>query len=295
MSASEITIAFRCGACGMTTIEKLNIFELSGGRKIFKCDCGQSTLAIETASDNKLRITAPCIVCENPHRFTVAPSLVFGKELFLLQCPYTGVDVVFVGEKKQVEKALDISDKLLQTLIDENFDDGLSTEDEADDIDGDEDGDEDGDDNDYENEDEDDLDFDDDAFDDECEKRRGSLNEQKNGIGENHNCNCNHDFNNNNNREAGEIKAEEGKKPKAPHDISECDNPVITGEVMYLLRDMVTDGALRCSCGGKKLAIGIGYDSLVISCPSCGRMKKLFTRSESDRAKVEELDSLTLE
>lgn len=71
------------------------------------------------AGDDKIRITIPCIFCPSPHHYVVSRKLLMTRELFTFPCAYAGLDILFVGTKGEVMKAVEVSDKELNSLIDE--------------------------------------------------------------------------------------------------------------------------------------------------------------------------------
>ncbi len=119
LSSRETCIAYRCPYCGAGTKSLVGVFSLSGALKKLKCDCGTSELSIAQTSDGKLRITVPCMLCQSEHTFTISTRLFFEKELFIYACPYSAIDLVFIGTKEAVEAALDKSEQELLTMLKE--------------------------------------------------------------------------------------------------------------------------------------------------------------------------------
>lgn len=126
LNSSDTCIAYRCPYCGSGVKSMVGVFSLSGDMKKLKCDCGASEITIHHTNDGKLRITVPCMFCEKEHNFTVSSKLFFSKELFIYPCPYSGIDIVFIGTADAVEKALDSSEEELKKLLEENGIDDLS-------------------------------------------------------------------------------------------------------------------------------------------------------------------------
>lgn len=113
-------VAYHCPHCGMAVLGYVGEFALSADMLKIKCDCGHSALTVTYTNDKKVRLAVPCLFCENPHHFVVSQDVFFGKELFLLGCPYMGMDVCFVGKPEPLQKALNESAKALNEFFEQN-------------------------------------------------------------------------------------------------------------------------------------------------------------------------------
>ena len=92
-------------------------FALSADMIRLKCSCGESEMTIVYGSDKRVRMTVSCLFCSTPHHFTLGSSMFFGRELFAFACPYTGMDICFVGGRGAVGAALENSEKELLELL----------------------------------------------------------------------------------------------------------------------------------------------------------------------------------
>ena len=98
ISDKSCVIASRCPECGAIIADRISIFSMSSGHHNIKCKiCGKSTLTLALSADGKIRLSVPCLVCPHPHPFTLASTSFFNKELFILQCSYSGLDICFIG------------------------------------------------------------------------------------------------------------------------------------------------------------------------------------------------------
>ena len=92
-----------------------------------KCSCGQSEMTVVLKKDGQVRFTVPCILCPKPHNFTVSSKIFFGKELFVLPCPYSDVNICMMGETNHVKAELSRTELELMELLEksglDNFDD----------------------------------------------------------------------------------------------------------------------------------------------------------------------------
>ncbi len=116
----KTTIAYRCPHCGGGVLGISADVSLAGGRILkLKCPCGESDMTVSEAKDGKIHLTLPCLLCNTEHRYLVAPSLFYGRELFCLNCAYSGLDIAFSGEEARVSHALEENEKTLRRLFDE--------------------------------------------------------------------------------------------------------------------------------------------------------------------------------
>lgn len=104
----------------------VGIFALSADMLKLKCTCKQSEMTLVTTSDQKVRLTVPCMFCPKPHTFTLNRSLFFERDLLALSCPYTDMDIAFLGESNRVKAELARSELELLDLMEksgmQNFD-----------------------------------------------------------------------------------------------------------------------------------------------------------------------------
>ncbi len=111
-------IAYRCPQCGSGVMGLCGDMLLAGGRMLkLRCPCGQSHMAVEETQDEKLRITAPCLLCAKDHRYVVSKGVFYGRELFLLNCAYSDLDICFIGQEAKVSAALEANEAQLKQLF----------------------------------------------------------------------------------------------------------------------------------------------------------------------------------
>ncbi len=123
----QTTVAYRCPSCGSGVMSVVDAFRLSADMVKLKCECGKSEMSMVRTGDGKIRFTVPCMLCPNPHNFTVSTSLFFGKDLFVLPCPYSDINIAMMGNIDHVKAEmsrteLELLDMLEQSGI-ESFDD----------------------------------------------------------------------------------------------------------------------------------------------------------------------------
>ncbi len=117
LEKKETTVAYRCPSCGAGVMSLVGAFALSADMMRLKCSCGQSEMTIVYGSDKRVRMTVPCLFCSTPHHFTLSGSMFFGREVFAFACPYTGMDICFIGGRGAVGAALEKSEKELLELL----------------------------------------------------------------------------------------------------------------------------------------------------------------------------------
>ncbi len=117
LEAKNTTLAYRCPKCGKNILSMVGVFALTGDLIKLKCDCGGSELTIQHQKDGKVRLTVPCFFCPNPHQYVLTPTVFFSRELFSLECAYSGLDVCFVGSREKVLEATRASDEAFLEML----------------------------------------------------------------------------------------------------------------------------------------------------------------------------------
>lgn len=126
LETKQTTVAYRCPHCGNGVISAVNPFLLKGSMLRLKCDCGNSFLEIQPTTDHKFRLSVPCILCPTPHHFTVSENLFYDKDLFVLPCPYTDLNIGVMGEINHVKAELSRTELELLDLMEKNGIDSFS-------------------------------------------------------------------------------------------------------------------------------------------------------------------------
>lgn len=120
LDPKQTTIAYRCPSCGTGVISAVGMFSLSADMLKLKCTCGQSELAMVRTADNKVRLSVPCILCPKPHNFVVSQNIFYGRDLFVLPCPYSDLNICFMGEMNHVKAELARSELELLDMMEKN-------------------------------------------------------------------------------------------------------------------------------------------------------------------------------
>ena len=120
LDSKQTTLAYRCPHCGAGVMSAVSLFHLKGSMIRLKCDCGNSAMEVLPAKDGKVHLTVPCIICPNPHHFTVSEKIFFGKELFSLPCPYSDINICVMGEVNHVKAELSRTELQLLDLMEKS-------------------------------------------------------------------------------------------------------------------------------------------------------------------------------
>ena len=106
LNPKQTTVAYRCPHCGAGVMSLIDPFTLNADMVKLKCDCKKSEMSVVYSNDGKIRLTVPCIFCPKPHSFVVNSSVFFGKDLFVLPCPYSDINIAMMGETNNVKAEL---------------------------------------------------------------------------------------------------------------------------------------------------------------------------------------------
>ena len=117
LETKQTIVAYRCPHCGAGVMSAVGMFSLSADMIKLKCDCGHSELTVVYTNDKKVRLSVPCIFCKQNHNYVVAQSIFFGRELFLLNCPYSNMDICFIGDKEKCDEQLVRTGKEIEQLL----------------------------------------------------------------------------------------------------------------------------------------------------------------------------------
>ena len=126
LEPKNTTVAYRCPHCGSGVLSAVSPFSIGADMVKLKCECGKSEMSIVFGKDNKVRLSVPCMLCPKPHNFTVTNSLFFGKDVFLLPCPYSDINICFMGDMNRVKAELSKTElELLDMLEKSGIEGGL--------------------------------------------------------------------------------------------------------------------------------------------------------------------------
>ncbi len=119
LEPKQTFIAYRCPSCGQAVLGIVGAFALKADMLRLKCPCGDSHMTVMITPDKKIRLSVPCLFCEKDHSFLLSESVFFQKELFLLNCSMTGMDIAFLGSEDKVNDALKANEEELNLILKE--------------------------------------------------------------------------------------------------------------------------------------------------------------------------------
>ncbi|MBS7297473.1 MAG: hypothetical protein KIG65_00140 [Eubacteriales bacterium] len=102
------SIAYICPYCGRLTEKDITLFDLPASGAVFCCSengCGEPIITVNHKKD-KYVFEVLCTACDDRHKFVVSRSGFWRKELMVLTCPQTTVDIMFVGNKQLITEEL---------------------------------------------------------------------------------------------------------------------------------------------------------------------------------------------
>ena len=126
LESKQTTIAYRCPHCGEGVVSAVGMFSLSADMVRLKCHCGKSQLEIVYSKDGKVRIKVPCLICSNSHSYTLSKNIFFGRDIFVLPCPCSDINIGFIGELSRVKFELSRTGLELLEILEENGVDSFS-------------------------------------------------------------------------------------------------------------------------------------------------------------------------
>ena len=114
----ERLIAYRCSTCGSAVLGTVGKFAIVADMLRLKCGCDDpSILDIHITRDEKIKLTVPCILCGESHSFVVSQEILLNRDLSKLSCPYSGVDIAFIGEKEAIDVELERTGRELSAIM----------------------------------------------------------------------------------------------------------------------------------------------------------------------------------
>jgi len=291
----DTTIGYHCPFCGMSILNRINVFSMNGNLIKLKCVCGSSELVAQMLKDNKFRLTVPCILCPNSHSYTLSSGTFFKKELFSFTCKFTAINICFIGKDNKVYEALKKNeDELMQIFAAYEEEYGEVMENPDEDSDGFDDYDyfDDFDDGDYYLEDlnefdefGDDLDFDDYGQD---EKHPGFV------------LHKNKDFIPKADNSDNSDNSDDSDDSVSFENIDDINNIKVSSyQIVSRILDNISvlynKNKIVCNCGNLDGTITILDNAVRIECKNCGSYRNIKSTSVSDSEYLNDLDALYLD
>jgi ribosomal protein S27E len=115
---TNISAAVRCNHCGKLVIKDISLFNLSKDSLHEEyCECGKMLFRIKSSDTKSFRVYINCIACDKEHLYSFNSRQVLSKKVKILECPSSGLEIAFVGNRKLVREVAMKYQKDLQELI----------------------------------------------------------------------------------------------------------------------------------------------------------------------------------
>ena len=120
LESKQTTVAYRCPHCGAGVLSAVGMFSLAADMVKLKCTCGHSEMELDYSKDGKIRIKVPCLICPNGHSYTVSRNIFFGRDVFILPCPVSDINICFMGNTDHVKAELSRTELELLQILEDN-------------------------------------------------------------------------------------------------------------------------------------------------------------------------------
>ena len=117
MKLSRTQIAYRCPECGYATVGFLGGLTAVSDMLRLKCACGGSNLDISKSREGKIHLGVPCVFCKSTHGFTLSTDILSRDEPTRLPCPFSSMNIAFIGDEEKLPDELDRSAEELSAII----------------------------------------------------------------------------------------------------------------------------------------------------------------------------------
>lgn len=117
MNKTKTQIAYRCPECGMATVGFFGTFAGISDMLRLRCKCNASSLEIKKQREEKLRLSVPCVYCKSSHSYTFSDSISTREETTKISCPYSNMDIAFIGAAEEVSRELERTALELERVI----------------------------------------------------------------------------------------------------------------------------------------------------------------------------------
>ena len=112
-------IAYRCPECGQANLALIGKFALKANMLRVRCDCKEDadSLDITVGNDSKIKLAVPCLFCKQSHSYVISETVFFDRDSFFLNCPYSGMDIAFLGDEECISKELSRTEEEINRLM----------------------------------------------------------------------------------------------------------------------------------------------------------------------------------
>lgn len=118
MKKTKLTqIAYRCSACGEAMLGFLGLLPSVSDMLRIRCECDGSTLDIKKVKDGGLTLSIPCVYCRAQHTYNLSSDVAEREALTALSCPYSNMDIAFIGSPDDVSREIERTGEELRRVI----------------------------------------------------------------------------------------------------------------------------------------------------------------------------------
>ena len=138
MELRRTQIAYRCPSCAEAVVGFLGGLTAAADMLRLKCSCSASALDITKRRGGGIHLSIPCVYCGENHGADIREDLIGREGLTSIPCPFSGMDIAFIGGEEDIRGALERSaeslGRLMTALEAEDISDIQPREADADDV-----------------------------------------------------------------------------------------------------------------------------------------------------------------
>lgn len=115
---TNMTMAYKCSECGTFEFFNIYVFELLKRENLnLTCRCKKSDITICPNGSSVLKARVPCFACGEDHEFAFRPKEMLNRDIMVLCCPHTGIQLCFIGNDIKVRAKIDTLEQEQDELI----------------------------------------------------------------------------------------------------------------------------------------------------------------------------------
>jgi len=115
-----LTFAVRCNNCGKIGFHSISAFELPLNTGMdFCCECGNVEMTVTLNDKKGIVVKIPCLACDIDHTYRYSLKNILSKRLTVVCCTETGLELCFLGNRKDVKDMVSKYQEDLKLLLGE--------------------------------------------------------------------------------------------------------------------------------------------------------------------------------
>ena len=109
--------AYICASCGKFIYRDFEIFSLTSALPYhINCTSRCKSGAVISDRGDKYSVSYVCPFCGETHEYSIKKTMFWKTDLFSFDCPFAEMSVFFIGDKKKIEKELQLQADELEEL-----------------------------------------------------------------------------------------------------------------------------------------------------------------------------------